>query len=55
MKIIQPGTIDKENKYETCHKCKCVFQYVAADIKSDRDGRYVICPQKGCGAFIAVT
>jgi len=54
MKIIKKG--NKEQEIATyileCPKCGCVAEFVNADIKGDRDGHYVICPQ--CGRFASL-
>jgi RNase P subunit RPR2 len=49
MKIIKKGKIKKEFK-KTCKNCKTIFVYEKKDVKSDRDGQYVVCPL--CKNFI---
>jgi transcription elongation factor Elf1 len=53
MKIIKQvsAQIDLPKK-KTCYGCKSVLEYTRVDIKSDRDGNYIVCPV--CGAFIAL-
>lgn len=55
MKIIKKG-INPAHKptRKTCGKCGCVFEYTRADMQSDRDGAYVVCPTEGCRSFISV-
>lgn len=52
MKIIKVGNFEVKTKDKVCGKCKSELQYEPKDVKSDRDGRYIICPV--CGQFIAV-
>lgn len=54
MKIIKKGKT-VEPKKKKCHSCKTEFEYTKQDIKSDRDGTYVVCPNEICGKFIHVT
>jgi len=55
MKIVTLGKKvkeeDKEHK-KSCNGCGCKFTYTQTDVKHDRDGYYVHCPQ--CNAFIGV-
>jgi len=53
MKVIKEENAHNEKpKTITCHKCKSKLQYVSADVKLDRDGKYIECPI--CKQFIAV-
>lgn len=55
MKILKSGTLNKKReKFFTCGFCDCEF--IANDhhdLKSDRDGYYVVCPT--CGKAISWT
>ena len=55
MKIIKEGKLPKDKIYKaTCGNCNTVFEYQGSDIENDqRDGNYVKCPLKGCGAYIS--
>ena len=52
MKIIKVGKVISETKQKTCSKCNSELEYVPKDIKTDREGKYIICPV--CGQFLAV-
>lgn len=54
MKIIKKGNKNKEVPccILTCPECGCIAEFVNADIKGDRDGHYVVCPQ--CGSFVSI-
>lgn len=47
MKMIKKGKIPPEGIEKTCGHCKCIFEYIQADVKAeDRpcSDPYVICP-----------
>ena len=48
--VSKPIKIDDKLVINKCSKCGCGFTFTKDDIESDRDGRYVTCPN--CGAFI---
>lgn len=50
MKIIERGDIKPKSKKCTCYKCKSKLEYTNDDIKTDRDGDYIVCPV--CKTFI---
>lgn len=52
MRVLKSGKVELREVYKTCLPCGAEFAYVPADIKADREGRYINCPC--CGAFIAV-
>lgn len=55
MKIIKLGVVkskEKEEKVKTCYRCKTLFSYTLADVQSDREGTYVVCPNNDCKSFI---
>lgn len=52
MKIIKEGKIKPKSNKKTCYKCDSELEYEFADINSDKDGKYIICPI--CKNFIAV-
>lgn len=52
MKIIKKGKVEVKRYHQTCSECHTEFEYTYSDIDTDRDGSYVVCPLKGCGAFI---
>lgn len=56
MKVLKLGNIKFSDKpvKKTCHDCKTQFEYEKSDINTDRDGRYVICPNPECEKFISV-
>jgi hypothetical protein len=56
MKILKLGNIKFNVKpvKKTCHNCKTQFEYENQDIQSDRDGKYIVCPNPFCGKFITV-
>lgn len=51
MRIIKEGNLPSNEIEKTCGNCKTVFAYAPADVSSDRDGPYVVCPK--CGHFIS--
>ena len=51
MKVIKKGKV-KNTKEKVCWKCNSELEYEQKDVKSDRDGNYIVCPV--CGQFIAV-
>jgi len=52
MKIIKKGSVANIAKQITCKSCNSELEYIPHDVKSDRDGLYVICPI--CKKFLAV-
>jgi len=52
MKIISLGKVKVKKTKIVCFKCESVLEYDLRDIKSDRDGKFIICA--ACGQFIAV-
>lgn len=54
MKIVKKGNPTLKETEKTCYACGCVFTYIFADVKHDRDGSYVICPQDGCKSINSV-
>jgi hypothetical protein len=52
MKIIKRGEIPPTAVNKTCGYCNTEFEYEPSDIKSDRDGFYVICPV--CNKFLGL-
>lgn len=54
IKILKEGKSPQEKTYTTsCKRCGSKFSYQSVDIFPDqRDGDYVKCPTKCCGAFI---
>lgn len=44
MRIIRKGKIIPKEWEQTCSKCNCLFAFTNSDIKTDRDGSYLICP-----------
>ncbi|MCE7039218.1 hypothetical protein [Dyadobacter sp. CY312] len=53
MRVIEEGKIPEKETKKRCSQCKTRFAYTPADVQSDRDGKYVVCP--GCKTFIDVT
>lgn len=51
MRVIKEGSLPVKEKKCTCYKCKTKFAYTSNEVKSDRDGSYVVCPI--FGSFIA--
>lgn len=45
MRIIKPGDLKLIEVEKTCYNCKCEFAYNQNDIRGDRDGKFVKCPQ----------
>ena len=54
MKIIKLGKIKDAPVKKKCSDCETEFEYERSDIQHDRDGSYVVCPNKKCAQFIFV-
>lgn len=51
MEIIKRGNIPEKEYILVCRICGCVAKFVQSDIKRDRDGEYIVCPE--CNRFIS--
>jgi len=52
MKILKMGKKPNKNKRTMCLNCGTKLEYSSADVNSDRDGKYIICPV--CSQYLAV-
>lgn len=52
MEIIKKGNENKKKYMFTCRVCGCEAKFDESDIKGDRDGQYIVCPQ--CGRFVSI-
>ena len=54
MKILKKGKKDKIPTYILeCPGCGCIAEFTNFDVKTDLDGRFVVCPQ--CGRFTNIS